>query len=191
MSGICKVERCGGQHYARGLCNKHYLRFLRYGDPTKGGAERNDIVKGLPHKYPKEYNSYRAMLYRCSAKNCPDYKDYGMRGITVCERWKGKYGFMNFINDMGEKPSGTYGKMPKYSIDRIDVNKGYSPENCKWADWHEQASHRRLKREISGVYKRGNTYVANIQVLGVRKVKAFKVFDKAVLQRKAWEKEML
>jgi hypothetical protein len=72
---------------------------------------------------------------RCFNENEPAYKNYGARGITMCDRWKDS--FENFLEDMGERPS------KKHSIDRIDNEKGYEPGNCKWATRAEQARNNR------------------------------------------------
>ena len=71
-----------------------------------------------------EYNTWQSIKKRCLNVNHKYYKYYGGRGITICESWKNS--FENFLNDMGIKPS------KEYSIDRIDNNKGYDKENCRW-----------------------------------------------------------
>lgn len=74
----------------------------------------------------------------------PAYIHYGMRGITICPRWVNSVdGFENFVADMGERP-------PERSIDRIDVNRNYTPTNCRWATAEEQANNKRKPEWFEG-----------------------------------------
>jgi|ERR1700683_3314657 len=81
-----------------------------------------------------EYSVWNGMWKRCTGKNEPSYANYGGRGITVCERWKS---FSTFLSDMGSRPS------PQHTLDRTDNDKGYCPENCKWATRAEQNRNKR------------------------------------------------
>jgi hypothetical protein len=74
------------------------------------------------------------MKQRCLNYNSKDYTNYGGRGIKVCDRWINS--FINFYNDMGDRPLGT-------SIDRIDVNGNYEPSNCRWSTSKEQQNNKR------------------------------------------------
>ena len=88
----------------------------------------------------KEYKTRSGMLRRCYNKNDARYYSHGARGIKVCDRWIESY--ENFLNDMGRAPS------EKHSIDRIDNNGDYTPENCRWATIEEQANNKQRTRKV-------------------------------------------
>ena len=81
-----------------------------------------------------EYNSWCNMKRRCHSKSHPRYKEWGGKGVTVCEEWL--HDFKKFYEDMGPRPS------KSHSIDRIDGTMGYSKENCRWATKKEQSENR-------------------------------------------------
>lgn len=107
--------------------------------------EELQVIRPL-HKM-SERKSWETMKRRCFNPNYQNYKYYGGRGITVCEKWRNS--FLAFYQDMGPKPT------PKHTLDRIDVNKGYEPSNCRWATQLDQARNKRniTMLEIDGVKK--------------------------------------
>lgn len=180
----CIVDGCTNpkKNSKLGYCDTHRKRFARYGDPLKILKPRH------PKKTTsKEYSSYWNMKQRCLNPNNKQYDDYGGRGIKICDRWLGAYGFNNFYEDMGDKPS------PDLSLERIDNNQGYNPDNCKWATRTEQNRNQRLRKKnysgYRGVYKNSNLWTTEVRINGVRKnLGYFKSLPEAVEARKEAEK---
>lgn len=106
------------------------------------GSARRHPHKRLVHGYRvKEhplYITWSGMMGRCHSENHIRYKDYGGRGIFVCERW---LAFENFANDMWPKP------FPEATIERKNNNLGYNPENCTWATQVEQGHNCRIRKD--------------------------------------------
>ena len=158
---ICSITSCKSKYRCRGYCALHYKRFLRGTNLTK-----LKIVKELHGKcYTKEYSIWRNMLSRCNYKNSISYKNYGGRGIKVCDRWLKS--FQNFFDDMGNRSDGL-------TLERINNDGNYEPSNCRWATRTEQNFNQRLRRNnksrFTGVSKDNH----NIRVKSWRAVISFK-----------------
>jgi hypothetical protein len=133
-----------GRQYFYCLCDCGNHKSVRIDHIQKGniqscGCRRNEVVKicNVTHgdSRSKEHITWKSIKFRCYNKNCKEYHYYGGRGIVMCERWRSSY--LNFLADMGRAPS------PKHSIDRINVNGNYEPNNCKWSTVKEQANNKR------------------------------------------------
>lgn len=127
---ICQCD-CGK---VKSFFETNLLRGL---STTCGCSKGRKPTHGLRHK--RAYTSWHTMIRRCEDVNCNGYENYSARGITVCEEW---HDIEKFYADMGERPEGT-------SIDRIDNNKGYYKDNCRWATAREQSLNKSSNRHIS------------------------------------------
>lgn len=184
---ICSVDECDSPVARRGFCNRHYLKWVRYGDPMGGYRNRT----GITREHPIEYYTWKGIRSRCENPNDKKYKDYGGRGIKVCKRWSGIDGFRHFYEDIGDRPQSEH-KGRIYSLDRIDVNGNYCPENCRWATPREQAKHKRDKRMYSehiGVTynKTHNLWQATLKFRGKLYAKWCKTEEEAIKERERLE----
>ena len=125
-------------------CGKQFL--VRSGELSRGRtnscgcARRESITKHGNYRSPT-YKSWANMKARCLNPKQSFYKDYGARGSAICKRWIES--FPDFLSDMGERPS------KNHSIDRIDPNGNYDPDNCRWATQTEQNNNKRITKKIT------------------------------------------
>jgi len=98
------------------------------------------LYGGYDSDHPIEYRTFRSMWNRCTDPKNVEYKHYGGRGITICERWRL---FVNFLSDVGVRPG------PDYSLDRVNNDGNYEPGNVRWATRLEQANNTQKVRLIT------------------------------------------
>lgn len=113
---------------------KECFRCTRKRQTEDGGTRRTHGACSSSSDLYKTYQARYYMMKRCQGKTVKDKKNYVDRGITVCKRWLDS--FENFLQDMGKRPENT-------SLDRIDNNKGYYKENCRWAEIKDQNDNKR------------------------------------------------
>lgn len=147
LTALALVERdpsTQNNHLWRFACDCGQLAAIRIKSVRSGHTascgclQREALTKrntthGLSRSHPREYRSWKDMRSRCHTPTDSDYPDYGGRGITICERWAS---FEAFLADMGPRP-------PGHTLDRIEVNEGYRPGNCRWATPTTQANNKR------------------------------------------------
>jgi len=126
-------------------CKKHirtsfYSESIRKSDLCRSCLNIKNKTTHGQAKSP-EWNTWMEIKRRCFNAKCKSYKYYGGKGIKVCDEWVNNY--EQFFKDMGKKP------FNNYSIDRIDSDKNYSPDNCRWADISTQSNNRGSNRLLT------------------------------------------
>jgi hypothetical protein len=151
------TESKNGSIYVKCLCDCGNEKLIVKNSLLRGitkscGCLRDSKIRTIKISHglskTKAYRAYTGIKQRCYNKKGKSYNDYGGRGILVCDSWIKS--FDNFLNDMGFPPT------CKHSIDRIDVNKNYEPNNCRWATRIEQGRNTRrnvlVLNTLTGVF---------------------------------------
>lgn len=155
---LCECQ-CGNTAQVSDVC----LRFngtKSCGCAVKDHALRNAkrLTKHGLYKSP-EYETWKRMRRRCNDTTSPEYKNYGGRGIRVCDEWQND--FRAFFEAIGPRPT------PLHTLDRKNNNRGYEPGNVRWATRREQGNNRRTTRliNIGGMEKSVSDWCRHFQVV--------------------------
>lgn len=154
-------------------------RYLTRGSKRSCGCDElpSQLKHGGTRNYQRsaEYRTWAAMLERCNSPSSASYKNYGAIGRVVCERWNQ---FSAFIEDMGRRPTAGH------TLERIDNEKGYSPENCKWATRKEQMRNVRYNVHLT-LDGRTQCVAAWAEELGLSAMKIYKRLYRGWSQERA------
>lgn len=140
---VIGVEKINGRTYMKCECDCGNIPLIWYGHLRTGatkscGCLNLEKIRDRSTKHgmseTQTYKIWYGMIKRCKKEGNKSFASYGGRGIFVCERW---HCFENFLSDMGERPG------ENYSLDRIDNERGYCKENCRWATRKQQANNKR------------------------------------------------
>lgn len=145
----CKCD-CGNEKIVSG-------QSLRRGETKSCGCLHSEAMVKANHIHgmskTKMHKTWRGLFQRCENPTASHYERYGERGIDICKEWKGENGFINFCKWALEN-----GYSDNLEIDRIDNNKGYSPDNCRWVSHIENCHNRNARKDsktgYSGVQER-------------------------------------
>lgn len=137
----CRCD-CGATCVGQGL-------LLRDGRKRSCGCLRRENTAAMSRthgqRHTPEYHIWLSIIQRCHNPNNPTYHHYGGRGIVVCDRWRES--FENFYADMGPRPK--MARLREHSIERVDNDGAYAPDNCRWATYTAQSRNRRNNRQIT------------------------------------------